>query len=124
MFVSVTWPFVLHLPDGNIHLKPGRLIELHLPEVQAHAFFSDQKAKAHVRTLEIGSRVAWRSPLFGTCTGRVALLPEGGWLVVRDHSSTGELALIQVGWITDILAEADPVQGQAESKGRESHEVE
>ncbi len=48
--------------------------------------------------LQPGVWVEWESPLFGRCVGQVAMTPESGWLVVRAHSVTGDLALIHVDW--------------------------
>ncbi len=48
--------------------------------------------------LHPGTWVEWNSPLFGRCSGQVAMSPESGWFVVRSHSVTGDLALIHVNW--------------------------
>ncbi len=48
--------------------------------------------------LEPGTLVEWDSPLFGPSSGEVALSPEGGWVVVRTHSVTGNLAFVKLDW--------------------------
>lgn len=47
-----------------------------------------------------GSTVKWDIPGIGRRSGEVAMAPEGGWLIVRDHSVTGELLWIKI----DLLA--------------------
>ena len=48
--------------------------------------------------LSPGANITWDSPLFGNCIGEVAMAPEGGWVVVRTHSVTGNLALVKLDW--------------------------
>ena len=55
--------------------------------------------------LQPGVWVEWDSPLFGRCVGQVAMTPESGWLVVRHHSVTGDLALLSVDWIKGVSKE-------------------
>ena len=96
----------MKLPGKNLHVSPGETINL--PPALAIKFL--ERAKGKVRVLEppllaeltTGARVMWDSPLFGQCSGEVALCPENGWLVVRGHSVTGNLALIHVDWIRRV----------------------
>ncbi len=48
--------------------------------------------------LQSGVSISWYSPLFGRVHGQVAMEPENGWLVIRCHSVTGNLALVNVEW--------------------------
>ncbi len=46
--------------------------------------------------LSAGKIVVWDSPLFGRCSGEVVLALTGGWLVVRSHRVTGQLAFVNI----------------------------
>ena len=89
---------MVRLPTGSLELDPGQPVEV----VDAVALTLVHRAPEKVRRLALlappalvpGTRVRWQSPLFGLCTAEVALAPEDGWLVVREHSVTGRLALI------------------------------
>ncbi len=59
----------------------------------------NEKNEKRGAVLRPGMWVEWDSPLFGPCSGEVAMEPEGGWLVVREHSVTGDLALINTAWL-------------------------
>jgi len=48
--------------------------------------------------LQSGVSISWHSPMFGRVHGQVAMEPENGWLVIRCHSVTGNLALVNVEW--------------------------
>ena len=47
-------------------------------------------------------RVWFLSPLFGEVTGIVALPPDRGILVIRDHSVTEEMATIPLEWVIRV----------------------
>ena len=48
--------------------------------------------------LEPGTMIEWDSNFLGHCLGEVAMSPEKGWVVVRTHSVTGNLALVKLDW--------------------------
>jgi hypothetical protein len=101
MFLTVTHPLRVRIPNREFRLTPGRVIEVELNETQVLRLIAH--AKDRVRVLTIGSCVAWDSPLFGRCTGEVTMLPEGQWLAIRGHSVTGEAVLLPLDWIIEIL---------------------
>jgi hypothetical protein len=102
VFVTVTEPLRLRLPDGELVLDQGKVIDLDLDETLSLRLLA--RAKDRVRLLKIGSRVAWESPLFGRVVGEVAMLPEGDSLVVR-HPIVEELVTLPLAWITEILSD-------------------
>ena len=84
-------------------LDPGRPVDVADEVVQKLL----QRAPGKVRCFTLlqpqdlvpGTHVWWYSPLFGLCTGEVALAPEGGWFVVREHSVTKQLAMVPAGQV-------------------------
>jgi hypothetical protein len=104
VFVTVTEPLRLRLPDGEVVLDPGKVIALDLDETLSLRLLA--RAKDRVRLLQVGSRVVWKSPLFGRVVGEVAMLPEGASLVVR-HPIVDDLVALPLGWVTEIVTEDD-----------------
>ena len=104
MIVEATEPLRVVIEDSGetIRLKP--YVPTDLPETYALKLLT--KASDTVRVfkpvvpedLQPGTTISWQSPLFGRVQGEVAMLPEGGWLVVRCHSVTGDLALVKLDW--------------------------
>ena len=98
MWIEACEPLSIRLSTGVIELDPGQPVEL----TDAVAAKLLQRVPGKVRRLVLlgpqalvpGTRILWRSPLFGSCTGEVVLASEGGWVVVREHSITGRLALV------------------------------
>ncbi len=103
MFVMVSRPLRLRLADQEIQLEPGRLIQLELTETQAARLRA--RVGQDVRWLTVGSCVAWNSPLFGPCVGRVAWLPVDDWIAIERHPITGQATLLPCSWITVIVTE-------------------
>jgi hypothetical protein len=91
------------LPEKEITFEPGQSVNL--PEELALKLLERAAGKVRVVTPPVladlipGAKIVWESPLFGQCTGEIALPPENGWLVVRSHSVTGNLALVNVDWV-------------------------
>ena len=81
-----------------MELNPGRPVEVADEVAQKLRQRAPEKVRCFTllkpQDLAPGIRVWWYSPLFGLCTGEVALAPEGGWFVVREHSVTNELAIV------------------------------
>ena len=106
MLIQALQPLIVQFPDRQVTLKAGSLAELKDEEARTLV----RQAQGKVRALVQGAWIKWRSPLFSPdpC-GQVAMLPENGWIVVRRHSVTGNLALVEVKWIIEILP-AEPDQ--------------
>ena len=100
MWIEALTPLRIKLPDRELCLMAGQLRDL--PDDLATRLVEHASGKVRVvnpsvvESLQPGAWVCWDSPLFGMCTGQIALAPENGWLVVRCHSVTGNLALIKV----------------------------
>ena len=90
--------------SSNMKVPAPGCVPTDLPETYALKLLT--KASDTVRVfkpvvpedLQPGTTISWQSPLFGRVQGEVAMLPEGGWLVVRCHSVTGDLALVKLDW--------------------------
>lgn len=52
--------------------------------------------------LRPGVWIEWDSPLFGRRRGEVVMSPEMGWLVVRHHNETGDLAFLPESLIVQV----------------------
>ncbi len=104
MKVEALKPICLHIAEtgADIQLKP--MVPTELPEAQALKLLAKGIGKVRLfhpvepSQVRGGDTLSWNSPLFGRCTGIVALEPENGWCVVRGHSVTGDLALINLDW--------------------------
>jgi len=104
MKVEALLPICLHIAETgqDIQLKP--MIPTELPEAQALKLLAKGAGKVRLfhpvesSQVRVGDTLSWKSPMFGRCTGLVALEPENGWCVVRCHSVTGDLALIHLDW--------------------------
>ena len=102
MIIEASAPLKYRWPEGEIALKPGQQAEM--PELRALRLLA--KAGGKVRIIQAEPSipqfpdmwVTWTSPLFGRCSGQMAMKPENGWIVVRSHSVTGDLALINLDW--------------------------
>ncbi len=104
MIVEVTEPLNVNIlaTQETIRLRPDAPQDL--PEEQALKLLA--KCPGTVRlyvppssdALQSGVSISWHSPLFGRVHGQVAMEPENGWLVIRCHSITGALALVNVEW--------------------------
>lgn len=106
MLIEALIPLQVKLPEKELTIEPGQSVNLS----EELAFKLLERAAGKVRVvaspvladLISGTKIFWESPLFGECTGEIALPPENGWLVVRSHSVTGNLALVNVDWICRI----------------------
>ena len=100
MWIEALTPLRIKLPDRELRLMAGQLRDL--PDDLATRLIEHASGKVRVvdpsgvESLQPGAWVLCNSPLFGMCTGQIALAPENGWLVVRCHTVTGNLALVQV----------------------------
>ena len=110
-------PLTYRWPDGEVRLEPGKPVSL--PDERARRLLA--KAQGKVRAIELAAQavqgqflpdawIAWHSPLFGECRGQLAMAPENGWLVVRCHSVTGDLALIRIGWDVRVIPGPPPTE--------------
>ena len=116
MIIEAVKPLRVVLSDVNevIRLTPG--IPRDLPEEYALKLLA--KASRVVRIVEPvsaeklipGVWISWKSPLLGICNGQIAMSPEKGWLVVRRHSVTGNLALIALDSVICVMAKS-PSEG-------------
>ena len=103
MLIEVLVSLQIKLPDKELRVKPGQSVNL--PEEFAIKLLERAPGKVRVLAPPIladlisGAKIVWDSPIVGPCTGEIALPPENGWLVVRNHSVTGNLALVNVDWI-------------------------
>jgi len=103
LLIEALVPLQVKLPEKEITFEPGQSVNL--PEELAFKLLEKAVGKVRVvvppvlADLILGAKIVWASPLFGQCTGEIALPPENGWLVVRCHSVTGALALVHVDWI-------------------------
>ncbi len=79
--------------------------------------------KPDLATVREGQRIWWASPLFGEATGIVALGPDRGWVVVRQHSVTGDLALVKLDWVTRIGEETKEGHDETEDFGNSGGEA-
>lgn len=99
-------PLQVKLPGKALQVEAGQSVNL--PEELAFKLLERATGKVRVVTPPVladlipGAKVFWESPLFGQCTGEIALPPENGWLVVRSHSVTGNLALVNVDWVGQV----------------------
>ncbi len=93
----------MKLPGKELRVEPGQLVNL--PKELAFKLLEKAAGKVRVVASPVladlisGAKIVWDSPIVGPCTGEIALPPENGWLVVRNHSVTGNLALVNVDWI-------------------------
>lgn len=103
MLIEALTLLQMELPGKVLTVEPGQSVNL--PEELAFKLLERAAGKVRVvappvlADLISGAKIVWESPLFGQCTGEIALPPENGWLVVRSHSVTGNLALVNVDWI-------------------------
>ncbi len=52
----------------------------------------------------VGMLVSWQSPLFGRCTGRIALVhDEYEWMLIAEHPATKEPAFISKMWDVRVI---------------------
>ncbi len=104
MIIEALEPLTVEITDSHetIHLRP--FIPQDLPESQALKLLAKVPDKVRLYhppssdDLQPGMSISWDSPLFGRVHGQVAMEPENGWLVIRCHSVTGNLALVNVEW--------------------------
>lgn len=96
---------VVDAPSGLLSEEDRRQLALYKGEILR--FLRDQQSHA-LSGFQVGSWMSWNSPLFGRCSGQVAMEPEKGWCVVRCHSVTGDLALINLEW--DVRVEPPQTQ--------------
>ena len=61
-----------------------------------------QPALLNISQLQPGMAVWWKSPLFGEVNGIVALMPDHGYVCVRNHSVTKRVVFIPVSWVTRV----------------------
>ncbi len=104
MIIEAVEPLNVTVSESNetIRLRPFQPQDL--PESQALKLLA--KCPGTVRLyvppsfddLRPGVAISWHSPLFGWVTGQVAMEPENGWLVIKCHSVTGNLALVNIEW--------------------------
>ncbi len=106
MLIEALIALQVKLPEGELTVESGQSINL--PEELAFKLLERAAGKVRVvpppvlADLIPGAKIVWESPLFGQCTGEIALSPENGWLVVRSHSVTGNLALVNVDWVGQV----------------------
>ena len=106
MLIEALAPLQVKLPEKELRVEAGQTMNL----PQQFAIKLLEKAPGKVRVLDPpiladltrGARVIWESPLFGQCSGEIALLPENGWVVVHCHSVTGNVALVHLDWISSV----------------------
>ncbi|MDR4485125.1 MAG: hypothetical protein R3B95_18295 [Nitrospirales bacterium] len=103
MLIEALMTLRLKLPDRDLRVAAGQTVnlpdELALKLLERAAGKVRAVAPPVLADLISGAKIVWESPLFGKCTGEIALPPENGWLVVRSHSVTGNLALVNVDWV-------------------------
>ena len=103
MLIEALTLLEMKLPGKELRVEPGQLVNL--PEELAFKLLEKAAGKVRVVAPPVladlipGAKIVWESPIVGSCTGEIALPPENGWLVVRNHSVTGNLALVNVEWI-------------------------
>ena len=56
----------------------------------------------HTKRILLGDWIEWDNPLLGRRKGKVVMSPEKGWLVVRHHSVTGDLALLPESLVVQV----------------------
>ena len=104
MIIEAIEPLNVTVLDSHETIRLRPFAPQDLPESQALKLLA--KCPGTVRlyvppspnALQSGVLISWHSPLFGRVHGRVAMEPENGWLVIRCHSVTGKLALVNVEW--------------------------
>jgi len=104
LIIEALEPLTVEITDSHetIHLRP--FTPQDLPESQALKLLAKVPDKVRLYhhpssdELQPGRSISWHSPLFGRVRGQVAMVPENGWLVIRCHSITGALALVNVEW--------------------------
>jgi len=100
MWIEALTPLRIKLPDRDLCLTAGQLRDLSDDLATRLVQHASGKVRvvdpSVVENLQPGAWVSWESPLFGRCTGQIALAPENSWLVVRCHSVTGDLSLVKV----------------------------
>ena len=117
MWIEALTSLQIKLPDQELFLMAGQLRDL--PDHLATRLAQKTSGKIRivdpsgVESLQPGAWVLWNSPLFGMCSGQVALAPENGWLVVQCHSVTGNLALVKVDGIRPRGPGEDPLPGNS-----------
>ncbi|MCA9423089.1 MAG: hypothetical protein KC592_18870 [Nitrospira sp.] len=106
MLIEALVPLQVKLPERELTVEAGQSVNL--PEELAFKLLERAAGKVRVVTPPVladlipGAKIFWNSPLFGQCTGEIALPPENGWLVVHSHSVTGNLALVNLDWVGQV----------------------
>jgi hypothetical protein len=108
MYVTVTRPMHVRLAMEDVTLMPGRLIKLEFGQDVLNRVVAC--ARRYIRPLRVGSVIAWESPVFGQCTGRVTKLPEGNLVGVCDHSVTRDVDVIHLHWIREVCPEPEETE--------------
>ncbi len=104
MIIEAIEPLNVTVLDSHETIRLRPFAPQDLPESQALKLLA--KCPGTVRlyvppssdALQSGVSISWCSPMFGRVHGQVAMEPENGWLVIRGHSVTGNLALVNVEW--------------------------
>ena len=104
MLIEVSESLKVRLPDRELDLTPGTQIELE--DRYAVKLIERLGGMAKVvipksdrSSLQSGDLVSWKSPLFGRCYGRIAIIhDEYEWMLVADHSVLNGFAFVSKKW--------------------------
>ncbi len=101
MLIEALKPLMVRLPSGDLHLTPGKPVDL--PDEQAQKLLAMVPEKVKLAStrppcLQPGTWIEWDSPLFGRLRGELLGVREDGWLEVF-HPLTDKLARIPRAWV-------------------------
>ncbi len=85
----------VRLPDGVLHLAPGKPVTL--PQEQADKLFT--RAAGKVRAVHRGDVITWNSPVLGKVQGEFLGITDDGRIEVH-HPITEAVVRIPVEWLT------------------------
>jgi hypothetical protein len=84
--------------SGPRTFRPGEIIRV--DPAKARPFV--EKGYLRPASIQVGSRIEWKSPILGTLSGPVtALLPDA--MIQVDHPLTGERAVIPREWVRRVI---------------------
>ena len=101
MLIEALKPLLVRLPSGDLHLTPGKPVDL--PDKQARKLLTKAQGKVKLvptrpPRFQPGTWIEWDSPLFGRLRGELLGVHGDGWLEVF-HPLTDKLARIPEAWV-------------------------
>jgi len=111
MLIEVSESMKVRLPDRELYLTPGTLVELEdryavklierLGGVAKVGVLLSNSSRFHA-----GQMISWQSPLFGRCHGCIAIVhADYEWILVANHSVTKDFAFVSKEWDVRVIDE-------------------